>query len=115
MRATAHDPAVRGNLAARFQEFRDSVKRDHLLWVLLALGPFFIAFLLFDGTRGLFEGWLRVLAGTFLGAVGSAVVLGVELALLEPWLGQLLALRAVGQSIPGVPVELCSFLATEPQ
>ena len=27
--------------------------------LLLALGPFFVAFLLFDGTRGLFEGWVR--------------------------------------------------------
>ena len=35
--------------------------------LLLALGPFFIAFLLFDGTRGLFEGWVRVLAGAALG------------------------------------------------
>ena len=35
--------------------------------LLLALGPFFIAFLLFDGTRGLFEGWMRVLAGAALG------------------------------------------------
>ena len=74
--------------------------------LLLALGPFFIAFLLFDGTRGLFEGWLRVLAGAALGAVGSAILLGVELALLEPWLIQLLAIRAADQPITGVPVEL---------
>lgn len=30
-----------------------------VLAVLLALGPVFIVFSLFDGTRGLFEGWLR--------------------------------------------------------
>src|SRR5260370_71265 len=41
---TSNDVAVRGNLAARFQEFRDSIKRDHLLWVLLALGPIFALF-----------------------------------------------------------------------
>ena len=40
----SNDVAVRGNLAARFQEFRDSIKRDHLLWVLLALGPVFALF-----------------------------------------------------------------------
>src|SRR3954454_21704842 len=34
----------RGNLAARFSEFRDSIARDHLLWVLLALGPVFALF-----------------------------------------------------------------------
>jgi type IV secretion system protein VirB6 len=74
--------------------------------VLLALGPFFFAFLLFDGTRGLFEGWLRVLAGTALGALGAAIALGVELALIEPRLAYLIALRRAGYAIIGAPVEL---------
>lgn len=74
--------------------------------LLLALGPFFIAFLLFEGTRGLFEGWVRVLAGAALGAIGTAVALGVELALLEPWLIDLLTRRYAGQPTPGAPVEL---------
>jgi type IV secretion system protein VirB6 len=74
--------------------------------LLLALGPFFIAFLLFDGTRGLFEGWIRGLAAAALGAVAVAVILGVELALLEPWLTELLARRAVRLSIIGAPTEL---------
>lgn len=74
--------------------------------LLLAVAPFFIAFLLFDATRGLFEGWLRVLGGAALGALGSAIVLGVELALVEPWLTALLAARAGGLSIPNAPVEL---------
>jgi len=74
--------------------------------IMLALGPFFIAFLLFEGTRGLFEGWIRVLAGAALGALGVAVVLGVELALIEPWLAQLLAWRTAGYSIAGAPTEL---------
>lgn len=81
-----------------------------LAGILLALGPFFIAFVLFDGTRGLFEGWLRVLGGAALGAVGLAVVLGVELALLEPWLAELLARRYAELPIPGAPAEL--FVAT---
>ena len=74
--------------------------------LMLALGPFFVAFLLFDGTRGLFEGWIRVLAGSALGALGTSVVLGVELALIEPWLIELIAWRNAGYSIPGAPVEL---------
>jgi type IV secretion system protein VirB6 len=74
--------------------------------LMLALGPFFLAFLLFDGTRGLFEGWLRVLAAAALAALGTAVVLGVELALLEPRLAELLARRAARQPIPGAPAEL---------
>ncbi len=39
--------------------------------LMLALGPFFIAFLMFESTRSLFEGWVRVLAGTALAAVGT--------------------------------------------
>lgn len=74
--------------------------------LMLALGPFFIAFFLFGATRGLFEGWLRVLGGAALGALGAGVVLGVELALLEPWLNHLVARRVAGQPITGVPVEL---------
>lgn len=74
--------------------------------LMLALGPFFIAFLLFDSTRGLFEGWLRVLGGAALGALGAAIVLGVELAMLEPWLAYLIALRQAQEPITGVPVEL---------
>jgi type IV secretion system protein VirB6 len=74
--------------------------------LMLALGPFFIAFMLFDATRGLFEGWLRVLGGAALGALGAGIVLGVELALLEPWLAHLIALRSAKVPITGVPVEL---------
>ncbi|MEA3052270.1 MAG: type secretion system protein VirB6 [Sphingomonadales bacterium] len=74
--------------------------------LMLALGPFFIAFLLFDGTRGLFEGWLRVLAGAAMGALGSGILLGVELAMLEPWLADLIARRTAGLGLPGVAVEL---------
>jgi type IV secretion system protein VirB6 len=74
--------------------------------LMLALGPFFIAFLLFAATRGLFEGWLRVLGGAALGALGAGILLGVELALLEPWLNHLIARRLAGQSIAGAPVEL---------
>lgn len=78
--------------------------------LMLALGPFFIAFMLFASTRGLFEGWLRVLGGAALGALGAGIVLGVELALLEPWLNHLIARRLAGEAIIGVPVEL--FVAT---
>ncbi|HEY1606229.1 MAG TPA: type IV secretion system protein [Allosphingosinicella sp.] len=74
--------------------------------LMLALGPFFIAFLLFEQTRGLFEGWIRVLAGAALGAVGIAVALGIELALAEPWLADILTRRAANEAMPNVPAEL---------
>jgi type IV secretion system protein VirB6 len=74
--------------------------------LMLALGPLFIAFLLFDNTRSLFEGWVRVLGGTALAAVGGAIALGLEVAMLEPWLGSMLARRAAGEALPTVSVEL---------
>jgi type IV secretion system protein VirB6 len=74
--------------------------------LMLALGPFFIAFLLFDATRSLFEGWIRVLAGAALGAVGVSIGLGLELAFLEPWLSSALARRMAGEALPTMPTEL---------
>lgn len=74
--------------------------------LLLAIGPLFVAFLLFENTRSLFEGWLRVLAGAALAAFGTAIALGAELALIEPWLTDLLARRTADQWLPGMPTEL---------
>lgn len=74
--------------------------------LLLALGPLFLAFLLFDGTRGLFEGWLRALIAMALGGVATALTLGIELALFEPWLSELVARRAAGEAIPNAPATL---------
>lgn len=74
--------------------------------LLLAVGPFFIAFLLFENTRSLFEGWIRVLAGAALAALGISIALAVELAFVEPWLTDLLARRSADEWLPGMPVEL---------
>jgi type IV secretion system protein VirB6 len=61
-----------------------------VLGLLLALGPVFIACLLFETTWGLFTGWLRVIGGAMLGAVAVPVVLAAQMALIEP---QVLMLR----------------------
>ena len=74
--------------------------------LLLALGPFFVIGLFFDATRGLFVGWVRGLVGVTLGATSTAIILGVELALLGPWLATILASRNAEISTPSVPVEL---------
>jgi type IV secretion system protein VirB6 len=74
--------------------------------LLLALGPLFVLFLLFDSTRGLFEGWIRGVAGAALGALATTIVLGVQLALLEPWLAFILTQRRFNVATPGVPVEM---------
>jgi type IV secretion system protein VirB6 len=74
--------------------------------LMLALGPFFIAFLMFEGTRSLFEGWVRVLAGAALAATGVSIALGLQLAMLEPWLSDVLARRMADQALPAVSTGL---------
>ena len=74
--------------------------------LLLALGPLFALFLLFDATRGLFEGWVRGLAGTVFGAVATSIVLGVQLAMMETWMATVISTRRAMISTPSVPIEL---------
>lgn len=75
----------------------------------LALAPLFAGFLLFEATRFLFLGWLRALIAVALGSVGIAIVLGVELAIIEPWLTQVLALRTARIATLAAPFELLSL------
>jgi type IV secretion system protein VirB6 len=74
--------------------------------LLLALAPVFAALLLFDMAKGLFVGWARALVFTFLASIAVALVLGVELALLEPWLNDAISARRGGGVVPSTPVEL---------
>ena len=75
----------------------------------LALAPLFAGFLLFEATRFLFFGWLRSLIAIALGSVGIAIVLGVELAIIEPWLSQVLTLRAARVATLSAPFELLAL------
>jgi type IV secretion system protein VirB6 len=74
--------------------------------LMLALGPYFVLFLLFENMRSLFEGWIRVLAFATIAAIGVTIGLAFELALLEPWLAGVLARRAAGEALPTAPTEL---------
>lgn len=60
---------------------------------LLAVAPLAIMSLLFSGTAGLFNGWLRALAGLTLGSIGVAVVTALDLMMVE---SELANLRAFG-------------------
>ncbi len=74
--------------------------------ILLALAPLFAGSLLFDATRGLFMGWLRMLVASALAAVAVTLVLAVQLSIIEPWLSDVLARRAAKIATPAAPLEL---------
>lgn len=74
-----------------------------VLGLLLAVGPVFIALLLFDSTRGLFEGWLRASLAFAFAPLAATLLLGVALMMLEPTLAQLADLRTTGR-LPIGPV-----------
>lgn len=73
-----------------------------VLGLLLALGPVFIACLLFDSTRGVFEGWLRASLGFAFAPLASTVLLGLGLTLLGPSLLAIETMRDQHSYIPGV-------------
>ncbi|KAK0331961.1 hypothetical protein LTR94_026819, partial [Friedmanniomyces endolithicus] len=74
--------------------------------VLLALAPVFAGLLLFEVGRGLAVGWARGLVFTVIASVISAIILGVELAILEPWLTRIIQLRQGSGLAASAPVEL---------
>lgn len=73
---------------------------------LLAVAPLMAGLLLFGITRPIFEGWARGLVMAFLGSIMLAVVYGVELTLIEPWLVDTLQRRASDMQTLDAPVEI---------
>jgi len=61
-----------------------------VLGFLLALGPVFIGLFLFDRTRGLFDGWLRVTIGFALAPLAACVFATGMLLMLAPFTAALL-------------------------
>jgi len=78
--------------------------------LLLALTPLVAGLWFFPWTRGLVAGWIRGLVLTMAGSVGTAMVLSVELAIIEPWLTDALKVRALGYAIPAAPTELFAIM-----
>lgn len=70
-----------------------------VLGVLLALGPIFIALLLFDVTRGLFEGWLRAALAFAFAPATTIFLLAVMLEILEPSLAAMVKERAATSAV----------------
>jgi type IV secretion system protein VirB6 len=73
-----------------------------VLGLLLAIGPVFIAMLLFDATRGLFMGWLRASLSFAFAPLSTSLLLGLGLNLLQPSLDALEAMRDSNTYTPGV-------------
>ena len=65
-----------------------------MLGLLLALGPIFVGLLLFDTTKGFFEGWLKTALGFALVPIATLVFMAGLLASLEPSLQELAFARA---------------------
>lgn len=80
------------------------------LALLLGLGPIFAGFLLFDSTRGVFEGWLRASIALALAPLLAVMALVVQLTLIEPILLRMIELRAAG--IVDLAPPMAAFMLT---
>ncbi len=78
--------------------------------LLLALTPLVAGLWFFPWTRGLVSGWIKGLVLTMAGSVGTAIVLSVELAIIEPWLSDALKVRSLGYAIPAAPTEIFAIM-----
>lgn len=74
--------------------------------VLLAIAPLMAGLLLFSGTSSIFTGWLRGLAFCAIGNIALLLTQGIQLALLYPWIGDVLQQRASHIFTPSAPTEL---------
>lgn len=78
--------------------------------LLLALAPLMAGLLLFDFSRGLFAGWLRGLALVAIGSLGLTVLFSVQVAIMEPWIEDVLSLRGLGYATPAAPTEMLALV-----
>lgn len=64
--------------------------------ILLAIAPAMAGFLLFDGTRGMAQGWLGAIVTAALAPLFVLLVAAIEFAILTPMIQRLLAEQAAG-------------------
>jgi type IV secretion system protein VirB6 len=74
--------------------------------ILLSLAPLLAGTLLFLGSRSLFHGWIRGLLFSMLGSLVITLLQAVSLAILEPWIASVTALRGSGAFTPSAPTEM---------
>jgi type IV secretion system protein VirB6 len=80
------------------------------LAVLLALGPFFIAMLLFERTRRLFDAWLAQLANYALITVLTVMVAALLLQIVDSYAAQTAALGAAIMTVDALDMILVAVL-----
>jgi type IV secretion system protein VirB6 len=71
--------------------------------------PIFAGLMLFQSTRGLFAGWLRLIFALFVASFAVPLILTVELSLLEPWLARAIEQRSNFFATPSAPTELLAI------
>ncbi|MBV9528436.1 type IV secretion system protein [Sphingomonas sp.] len=67
-----------------------------VLAVLLAIAPAMAGLLLFDGTRGMAQGWFGAMTAAALAPLFILIIAAVEFAILDPMIARLLAEQASG-------------------
>ena len=80
------------------------------LSVLLALGPFFVALLLFDTTRKFFEAWLAQLANYALITIITVMIAALMLHLVQSYAQQTQALGTAIQTVDAINMLLAAVL-----
>jgi type IV secretion system protein VirB6 len=80
-----------------------------LTGVMISALPLFAGLLLFDVTRSLFLGWVRILFAMFVASFAVPLILTVELSLIEPWLAGAIAERSAYFATPAAPTELLAM------
>jgi type IV secretion system protein VirB6 len=80
-----------------------------LTGVMISALPIFAGFLMFDATRALFAGWLRLVFALFVASFAVPLLLATELTLLEPWLARAIEQRAAFYATPSAPTELLAI------
>lgn len=74
--------------------------------LLLAIAPLMAGLLLFSGTNPIFIGWLRALAFCAAASLLFRVTAGAELAMIYPWISEVLELRQANVLAASAPTEL---------
>lgn len=83
-----------------------------LTGVMISALPIFAGLLLFEASRGIFFGWLRLVFGLFVASFAVPLILTVELSLLEPWLATAIEQRSAFYATPSAPTELLAISAS---